>query len=57
MLALNITESVPPLFIKCRFHVDGPYFRALFDTGASISLIDPSLVNTNQLQVMTALRS
>lgn len=57
MLALNITESVPPLFIKCRFHVDGPYFRALFDTGASISLIDPSLVNTNQLQVMTAPRS
>ncbi|OXH74444.1 hypothetical protein J001_01190 [Cryptococcus neoformans] len=57
VLALNITESVSPLFIKCQFHFDGPHFHALFNTGASISLIDPSLVDMNQLQVMTALRS
>lgn len=57
VLALDITESVSPLFIKCRFHFDGPHFHALFDTGASISLIDPSLVDMNQLRVMTAPRS
>ncbi|UOH83362.1 hypothetical protein LQV05_006089 [Cryptococcus neoformans] len=57
VLALNITESVSPLLIKCWFHVDSPYFLALFDIGTSISLIDPSLVDMNQLWVMTALRS
>lgn len=57
VLVLNITESISPLLIKCQFHVDGPYFLTLFDTGTSISLIDPSLVDMNQLQVMTAPRT
>ncbi|OXM81111.1 hypothetical protein C364_01180 [Cryptococcus neoformans Bt63] len=41
--------SVPPILLECRIGVNGPPFSALFDTGVTVTLVDPSLVTTHHL--------
>lgn len=42
--------SVPPILLECRIGTNGSPFLALFDTGATVTLVDPSLITTHQLQ-------
>ncbi|OXC62075.1 hypothetical protein AYX13_07004 [Cryptococcus neoformans] len=41
--------SVPPILLECRIGANGPPFSALFDTGATVTLVDPSLIATHHL--------
>ncbi|OWZ42113.1 hypothetical protein C351_03309 [Cryptococcus neoformans c8] len=41
--------SVPPILLECCIGANGPPFSALFDTGATVTLVDPSLVTTHCL--------
>lgn len=41
--------SVPPILLECRIGANGPHFSALFDTGVTVTLVDPSLVATHHL--------
>ncbi|OXG20600.1 hypothetical protein C366_02137, partial [Cryptococcus neoformans Tu401-1] len=46
-LALEL--SVPPILLECRIGANGPPFSALFDTGVTVTLVDPSLIATHHL--------
>ncbi|OWT40645.1 hypothetical protein C362_01602 [Cryptococcus neoformans Bt1] len=41
--------SVPPILLKCHIGANGPPFSALFDTGVTVTLVDPSLIATHHL--------
>ncbi|OXC61521.1 hypothetical protein AYX13_07042 [Cryptococcus neoformans] len=41
--------SVPPILLERRISANGPPFSALFDTGVTVTLVDPSLVTTHHL--------
>ncbi|OXG84481.1 hypothetical protein C350_02015 [Cryptococcus neoformans MW-RSA36] len=46
-LALEL--SVSPILLECCIGANGPLFSALFDTGVTVTLVDPSLIATHHL--------